>query len=410
MRRNLAGLAVLSRVLAALVTGAPGSGAWGQAEAAERTIDRVSVTLVNPLAGPRPSETVVVTRAEIVKVAPSFDITKALVVDAHGAPVLSQLVDMDADEAPDQIVFQTNLGARETKTFELRLGQRPPASRAEFKVYGRFVRERHDDFAWENDLVAHRVYGTDLETYKKDPLVSSGVDVWVKRVPKLIANDWYLTGDYHRDLGEGADFYSVAKSRGCGGLGVWAGGKLAVSRNFTSSRVLASGPIRLVFELSYAAWDAGSARVAEVKRVTLDAGSHFNRFESTFTAKDRSALSVGVGIAKHPGNLLKVDVKPANQTPWMAVWEPLDGGKSGHLGCAVALSPGSKAEAQGTDGDYLLVTASSTSGPLVYYVGTAWDRASGLADITGWTKEVQSLGNRLAAPVKTTLASSPASP
>ena len=400
MNRNLAGLAVLCGALAASVTAA----------AAERTVERVSVTLVNPLAAPRPGETLVVTRAELVKVAPSFDITKALVVDAQGAPVLSQLVDMDGDEAPDQIVFQTNLGARETKMFELRLGQRPPASRAEFKVYGRFVRERHDDFAWENDVVAHRVYGTDLETYKKDPLVSSGVDVWVKRVPKLIANDWYLTGDYHRDLGEGADFYSVAKSRGCGGLGVWVGGKLAVSRNFTSSRVLASGPIRLVFELSYAPWDAGGARVAEVKRVTLDAGSRFNRFESTFTRKDRNALSVGVGIAKHPGSLLKVDVKPANQTPWMAVWEPLDGGKSGHLGCAVVLSPGSKAETQATDSDYLLVTPASAGGTGVYYVGTAWDRASGLADITGWTKEVQSLANRLAAPVKTTLASSPASP
>jgi len=218
MNRNLAGLAALFGLLAAPVTGALVAGGSGQAEAAERTIERVSVTLVNPLAAPRPSETVVVTRAELFKVAPSFDITKALVVDAQGAPVLSQLVDMDGDEAPDQLVFQTNLGARETKTFELRLGQRPPASRAEFKVYGRFVRERHDDFAWENDLVAHRVYGTDLETYKKDPLVSSGVDVWVKRVPKLIANDWYLTGDYHRDLGEGADFYSVAKSRGCGAI------------------------------------------------------------------------------------------------------------------------------------------------------------------------------------------------
>lgn len=404
MNRNLASLAALFGLLAALVTGALVAAVEGQAEAAERTVERVSVTLVNPLAAPRPSETVVVTRSELVKVAPSFDITKALVVDAQGAAVPSQLVDMDGDETPDQIVFQTNLAARETKTFELRLGQRPPASRAEFKVYGRFVRERHDDFAWENDVVAHRVYGTDLETYKKDPLVSSGVDVWVKRVPKLIVNDWYLTGDYHRDLGEGADFYSVAKSRGCGGLGVWAGGKLAVSRNFTSSRVLASGPIRLVFDLSYAPWDAGGARVAEVKRVTLDAGSHFNRFESTFTAKDRNALSVGVGIAKHPGNLLKVNVKPAHQTPWMAVWEPLDGGKSGHLGCAAVLSPGSRAETQATDSDYLLVTPASPVGPTIYYVGTAWDRASGLADITGWTKEVESLGNRLAAPVKTTLA------
>ena len=51
---------------------------------------------------------------------------------------------------------------------------------------GRFVRERNDDFAWENDLVAHRVYGPALETAKKEPLVSSGIDVWVKRTHRFM--------------------------------------------------------------------------------------------------------------------------------------------------------------------------------------------------------------------------------
>ena len=74
------------------------------------------------------------------------------------------------------------------------------------------MRERHDDFAWENDRVAHRMYGTGLETWKKEPLTSSGIDVWVKRARRLVINDWYMTDDYHRDNGDGADFYSV-KSR-----------------------------------------------------------------------------------------------------------------------------------------------------------------------------------------------------
>ena len=101
-------------------------------------------------------------------------------------------------------------------------------------VYGRFVRERFDDFVWENDLVAHRMYGPALETAAKEPLVSSGIDTWVKRAHRLVVNDWFMTGDYHRDQGEGADFYGVGKSRGCGGLGLWAGGKLNVSKNFVS--------------------------------------------------------------------------------------------------------------------------------------------------------------------------------
>ena len=88
------------------------------------------------------------------------------------------------------------------------------------------MRERRDDFAWENDLVAHRMYGAALETWAQEPLTSSGLDVWVKRTPRLVINDWYMVDDYHRDTGEGADLYSAGRTRGCGGSGLLAGGKL----------------------------------------------------------------------------------------------------------------------------------------------------------------------------------------
>jgi pectinesterase len=361
------------------------------------------VTLTNPLAARRSTETIVLALADLVKLVPGLDLKKTQVVDARGKPVLSQLVDTDGDETPDQMVFQADLGPSEIKTFKLRTGERASAAEADYKAYGRFVRERHDDFAWENDLVAHRVYGPDLETCKKEPLTSSGVDVWVKRVSKLVVNEWYMTDNYHQDHGEGADFYGVGKSRGCGGLGIWSGGKLAVSKNFTGSRVLANGPIRLVFELTYAAWGTGGMRVTETKRVTLDAGSHFNRFESTFKGA-KAALPIGIGIAKHPGGAVEVDAKAG----WMRVWEPLDKGAAGNLGTAIVLPPGSPVEAQQTDLEYLVVTPAPKSGPLAYYVGTAWDRAGAIVDAAAWTKEVQFLSSRLANPVLVTLAAVPA--
>jgi unsaturated rhamnogalacturonyl hydrolase len=364
------------------------------------TIAAVSIAVTNPLVVPRARETIAVPLAEVLKIAPGFDVKKAQVVDATGKEILSQLVDMDGDESPDEIVFQTDLGGRESKIFKLRVGQRQVAARDEYKVFGRFVRERHDDFAWENDLVAHRMYGPDLETYAKDPLTSSGVDVWVKRVPKLVINDWYMTDNYHQDSGEGADFYGVGKSRGCGGLGIWAGGKLHVSKNFTSSRVLANGPIRLVFELSYAPWAAGRAQVAETKRVILDAGTQFNRFESTFTGQ-KGALSVGIGIAKHPGSVVKADARGRS----LRTWEPLDGGKSGNLGCAIVLPAGARPEEHHDDLDYLAVTALPADGKLVYYAGSAWDRAGRILDAASWAGEVQNLSSRVAAPVKIRLAS-----
>jgi hypothetical protein len=337
---------------------------------------------------------VTVAVADAVTLAPGFDPKQTVVLDAAGREILSQLVDSDGDDVPDQIVFQIDLRARASMTLRLSPGERHPAKREDYQVYGRFVRERHDDFAWENDRVAHRMYGPDLETCAKEPLVSSGVDVWVKRVPRRVVNDWYMTDDYHQDAGEGADYYAVGTSRGLGGLGVWAGGKLAVSRNFVTSRVLANGPIRLLFELSYAPWDAGGERVAETKRVTLDAGSRWNRCESTFTGQ-RGPLSLGIGIAKHPGSQVKIDGKGG--TMW--AWEPLAGGKAGNLGTAVVLPAGTKLAGQPSELDYLIVARLPSHGGLLYYTGSAWDRAGDLPDPAAWAAEVSAFAQRLARPV-----------
>jgi hypothetical protein len=360
--------------------------------------DLAIVTVANVTAVPRSKETVALTATELEKIAPALELGKTLVFDGNGAPVLSQVVTA-VNGAPAELVFQTDLGANARATFRLRRGERKPAAPSDYKTYGRFVRERHDDFAWENELVAHRMYGPDLETTKKEPLVSSGIDVWAKRVPRLLVNEWYMTDDYHQDHGDGADFYAVGKTRGCGGLGVWSNDKLYVSRNFVSSRVLANGPVRLVFELDYAAWDAGGVKVSETKRVTLDAGTMWNRFESSFTSK-RTPLSIAIGIAKHPGGAAHSDAATAS----LSVWEPVDGGKNGSLGCAVVLAPDSKGEERATDDNFLFVTPAKPGEPLRYYVGSAWDRAGHVTSAENWAAEARSLAVRNATPAQVSVA------
>jgi len=363
----------------------------------------VTVTAANPSAFARTRETVVLLGSELAKLVPSLEIKKALVVDAVGRPVVSQLVDMNGDDEPDELVFQVDLAAGQAKRFNLRLGERQPLAAREYKVYARFVRERHDDFAWENDLVAHRMYGPELETWAKDSLVSSGIDTWAKRTHELVVNEWYMTDDYHRDNGQGADFYGVGKSRGCGGLGIWANGKLYPSRNFVRSRVLANGPIRLVFELTYAPWEIpGGAHISETKRVVLDAGTAFNRFESTFSG-GKGALAVAVGIAKHAGSALRVHAGSSS----MSVWEPVkdaQGSVSGNLGCAVVLSAGAGLEAQASDLDYLAVTSTDAAERIVYRAGSTWDRAGQVRDLDAWAKTVENVAAKAAAPLQVQLA------
>jgi unsaturated rhamnogalacturonyl hydrolase len=395
---TLTALLVIGSASAAIAAG--GSGKPDTSAAKSAVV--ASVAVENPVGSERKHETVAVDRKELAQLAPGADFKALVVTDAKGALVLSQLVDEDGDEEPDELVFQTDLKPNENKLFKLRAGPRTPAARADFKVYGRFVRERFDDFSWENDLVAHRVYGAALETAKKEPLVSSGIDVWVKRTHRLLVNDWFMTGDYHRDQGEGADFYAVGKSRGCGGLGLWSNGHLALSHNFTGSRVLASGPIRLVFELTYAPWEiAPGQRVAETKRITLDAGSQWNHVESTFTPAGPK-LAAGIGIAKHAGNAMALDAASSS----LRVWEPLKGEKgddNGNLGCAVVLRPGAPLEEHPDELQYLVVTPVPASGKLVYEMGTAWDKGGAIRDAAAWGREVQAQAARAGAPAKVSL-------
>jgi hypothetical protein len=312
----------------------------------------VSIKAANTLPVVRSSETIAVKVADLRRLAAGLEASRTVVVDGSGHLIDSQLTRSDGSAEPDELVFQTDFRPNETKTFVVKNGQRRPPTRSQFKVYGRFVRERNDDFAWENDRIAHRMYGPDLETWKQEPLTSSGIDVWTKRVSRLVVNDWYMTDNYHLDSGEGADMYSVGKSRGCGGLGIWANDTLHVSRNFVRSRVLAAGPIRLVFELDYEPWDivngtAGGMKIAETKRVTLDAGSNFDRYESLFKIEGKAdakpvPLSIGIGIAKHEGGVARFEKKGG----WLRSWEPLKtkAGPGGNLGCAIVASPGAVAD------------------------------------------------------------------
>jgi unsaturated rhamnogalacturonyl hydrolase len=216
-------------------------------------------------------------------------------------------------------------------------------------------------------------------------------------------NDWYLTDDYHQDHGEGADLYSVGKSRGCGGLGIYRDGKLAVSRNFVSSRVLANGPLRLVFELSYAPWDAGGTQVSETKRVVLDAGQNFDRLESSFRADANGVpLTVGIGIGKHAGALVAVDQRAG----WLRSWEPLKQ-PNGNLGCAVVV-PGGVAEYKETDRDFLVVTPVPSDGTVTYFAGFGWDRSGDFADAAAWARAVEGKQRELAVPVRIRLSTAPA--
>lgn len=352
----------------------------------------LSVTVHNDLPVARRSETIELTAASLLPL--GTDLSRVHVFEQGSTrEVIAQTLDLDADGAFESLIFQADVPARGARSFDLRLGDRRAYRKEDFRVYGRFNRERFDDFAWENDRVAHRMYGAALETWQKEPLTSSTVDVWLKRTRRLVINDWYMAADYHRDTGEGADFYSAGRSRGCGGSGLWRDGRLVVSKNFRESRVLANGPIRLVFELHYPLWndDAGAAGIrSETKRVTLDAGQNFNRFESRYDV-DGAELTYAAGIKKQPATQLRVD----RGGGWLRTWEPVKDG-AGEFGCAVVFDPKTIVDVVEAEGNHLVVARS----PALYYVGSGWNRSGDFVEVADFDRAIEQWVQRVASPLR----------
>jgi len=359
-----------------------------------------AVTVRNALDVARPSETIVLSGAAIRKAMAADDLRTIHVTDeASGTEVLAQAVDLNDDGVFDEVIFQADVGPGATRSFALSVGPRHVYTKDQFKAYGRFVRERRDDFAWENDRVAHRMYGKALETWAQEPLTSSTVDVWFKRTRRLLVNEWYMVDDYHRDLGEGADLYSAGRSRGCGGSGIWDAGRLYTSANFIDSRVLANGPIRVMFELTYPPFDAAGARVTEIKRITLDAGHNLNRFESRYTGAPAAPTMQAAGIKKAPGSQVAQD----KARGLLRTWEPVKADGS-NFGCGIVVDPALLTEFAELDGNVLAVTKLSAGSESTYYAGSGWDKSGDFKAVADWDRYLDQAALRIRSPLAVTVA------
>jgi unsaturated rhamnogalacturonyl hydrolase len=361
-------------------------------------------TAKNPLKIARTSETIELLWSDVQKRVPTLQPEKVKLTDMNtGKPVVTQLIDQNGDGAAESIIFQTNFAKDDPlKTYRLANGE-PNTKRQPGKVYGRFVPERKDDFAWENDRIAFRIYGPALES----ELVSSGLDVWLKKVPYLVIEKWYAAGEgaYHKDSGEGLDLYTVGPSRGCGGCGIWDGQALQVSRNFRSWRVLASGPIRFTFELTYAPWTVNGRAISEIKRISLDAGQNLNAIESVFRADGINELAYGVGIAIHTP--WPAQVGSSNEQGWLSRWETTP--DNGSFGCGVVLDPANSLTSFTNDAaNNLALGMAKANEPIRYFAGAGWDRSGQFLDRMAWETYLGQFSMRVHAPVEISFLSSSA--
>ena len=375
----------------------PNAKPTGSRSAATGTV-LATVTTVNTLPIARPDQTIELSAKDVAAFRKN-DLARIHVEDATGKELLCQAVDTDGDYTPDQVIFQADFAAGQSQTFTVSVGDKWVYTKDQFKAYGRFVRERFDDFCWENDRIAHRMYGKALETYFRELLVSSTVDIWSKRTARMVINDWYMVDNYHADIGEGGDLYSAGLSRGCGGNGLWAGDRLWVSKNHVNSRVLANGPIRVLFELTYEPFEVNGVMVSEVKRISLDAGQNVDHFRSIYRLEKPATLITGIGLKKVNGERWEVNTERG----WLAKWEPMEQ-NAGKQGLVVIVDPRLYEKQTEDQRNLLTLVRVPADNVASYWAGFCWDRGDPFTDFEAWKTYVDQFAQGLLSPIGVSVA------
>jgi hypothetical protein len=382
--------------------------------------EKITLTVTHTLDSARPSETITVPWSEVNKHLPGALLQRIAVKDAKGNVLPYQVTNV-APQAKDpkgegiaygELIFQHDFAAGEkSATFTVEKTE-IVAPVFPSKVFARYVPERLDDFAWENDKVAHRTYGPALAepvgATPKEVLVTSGLDIWSKRVSYPIVDRWYNKGHdhYHKDEGEGMDMYNVGPSRGCGGTGVWDANtkQLYVGRNYKTWKVLANGPVRAIFELSYDTWMANGVMVSEVKRFTVDAGHNLDQIDSTFQITGAKEVVIGIGLNKTPadkGQEPKIETTPTQADGSISQW--VEQKTNGSLGTAILVASDAFQGFAEDDRNQLVLARVAAGQTLRYFAGAGWSKAGEFTTYQAWKDYVANAAARARAPVSVTV-------
>ena len=323
------------------------------------------------------------------------------------------------------------------------------------QVFGRNFPERENDFSFENDRVAYRLYGPGTKGLY-------GYDMFCKKTPKLVLQRWYAMQcdeqmwathrkmvraghkklaeemynsvfSYHVDHGEGMDQYSVGSTMGAGAVAYMtpcddkncavkapkgsknsatqaANGdeksaskapRLHYTSPFTSAEVVDSGPLRLTVRLTYG---------SDTRLLTIDA--HSNMVKSTVIPNETTAgLTPVAGIAIHQdGKEYSIDGASVayEDAGGMLIGCYMPGGKACYAPLAkvtsgatghVMLAPMAKkrhAKQSATNGE------KAVPGEMTYYFGSAWTQYEGdnITSMQQWKDYISAFAKQKENPLK----------
>ncbi len=159
------------------------------------------------------------------------------------------------------------------------------------RTYAKFTM-KFDGPAWESEETAWRLY------FDK----RNAIDLYGKRRPGLYL-DLFATPEYiyHAESPLARDIYLIGKGLGIGSVGALVNGKPEGVADVADRqyRIVATGPVRAIVEITYKDWKIGGRTVYLVSRFTQWAGER--GFDHRVIAKGAEGLTLVATLPKKPG-------------------------------------------------------------------------------------------------------------
>ena len=338
----------------------------------------------------RAAETIELDFGNIMASHPEITAENVVVTDAAGVQIPSQAYTEDYGMV--KLIFQAAVPAGKTVEYTVKAGEREAYDTL---VFSRYVPERLDDYAYENNRIAGRVYGPALS----DPR-TLGPDIWLKRVESLVVDKRYELNDYHHDHGDGMDCYKVANTLGGGALAPYADDKIVLGDNYETYNRICNGPIRTKVLFTYKPFKVDGNTVTLKRELTVDANTNFIKISNWFNAPV-DELPVVLGAVLH-------DVLDREDGDYYIAFtekasDSADPDADGNISVGLVVDAGEDDVEAGTMDGHAVLKYNITPGKRAdVWTGSGWSKG-GIESPEAWNKIVKDFAYAQAHPLEVTV-------
>src|SRR5213593_1214735 len=351
----------------------------------------LKLRVTNPTDESRPAENIVVSVADLKRIAPDFKAGDAIVTTSDAAmleedgrilqtiELPSQADDLDGDNKYDELAFQIDLKPKQTRIVTIAYGDSGTIQRLRSDYPKRTAAKftmKFDGLGWESETTAWRIY------FDK----RNAIDIWGKRRPGLYL-EMFGAPEYvcHWESPLGRDIYRIGDAIGIGAVAALVDGKAVRVSDVAERkwRIVSAGPVRAIVEVSYKGWKVNGREVNLTSRMTQWAGKH--GFEHRITAEGADGLTFVTGVVRHPGLQEKVFQPTASEPALVRAWwgpQVVEEGPTAtsihnlpnqNLGLAI-IAAGRESKIPADDPLNLLVQPEVVNGKANWYVTGVWDQ------------------------------------